>query len=311
MDSVGSSSAVPRAMPMKSQVIYGVDGKRRLTEVLLPRLEGWRGSQPVRIGNAAYDQLQADMYGMILELAWRWSERGKAPDEQYWQFLVELVEVASRRWVEPDHGIWEIRSAPRHFVYSKVMCWAALHKAIELAQHHALQAPLEKWSATRAEIREAIEDQGIDRSRGIFVESFGSAEVDAALLLLPAVGFVAHRDPLMLRTVAVIRRELDHGGLILRYRTPDGLPDPEGVFVACSFWLVECLAFQGERALAEDVYARACACANDLGLFAEEYAPRSGQALGNFPQALSHLAHIAAALALQRTASGSPRAADT
>lgn len=281
------------------QVMYAVDGKRRIPEIVLDRLEGWRGSRPVRIGNAASHQFQSDMYGLILELSWRWSALGNSPGQHYWNFLVELVEAAIAKWPEPDYGIWEVRSEPRHFVHSKVMCWAAVDRGIELARAHSLKAPLARWRRVRAEIRAAIEAHGIDRQRGIFVGYFGGSEVDAALLLLPGVRFVAHRDPIMMRTAEAIRRDLDAGGLILRYRTDDGLRGPEGTFVACSFWLAECLARQGRLAEARAVFDRACGCANDLGLFSEEFDVSSGQMLGNFPQGLTHLAHIAAALALE------------
>lgn len=281
------------------QVVYAVDGKRRLTEVALGHLDGWRGSRPVRIGNAAHRQFQSDLYGLLLELAWRWSERGNVPTAEDWNFLHAIVECALARWSAPDHGIWEIRAAPRHFVHSKAMCWAALDRGLRLAQAHGLPAPVERWAEAREAIRAAVLAEGVDRERGIFVGSFGGREVDAALLLLPEVGFVAYDDPLMRRTAAAIAGELDEGGLILRYRRDDGLPGGEGVFLACSFWLVECLARQGHPAEARRRYERACACANDLGLFAEEFAPSRGEMLGNFPQGLTHLAHISAALALQ------------
>ena len=282
------------------QVVYAVDGKRRLTEVALGHLEGWRGSRPVRIGNAAHEQFQGDLYGLLLELAWRWSERGNVPAAADWDFLVTLVECALRRWAAPDHGIWEVRAPPRHFVHSKVMCWAALNRGLQLAQAHGLPAPLARWREARDAIRAAVMAEGVDRERGTFVGSFGGRELDAALLLLPEVGFVAYGDALMRRTAAAIAQQLDEGGLILRYRRDDGLAGEEGVFLPCSFWLAECLARQGLVAEARRRFERACACANDLGLFAEEFAPARGEMLGNFPQGLTHLAHIAAALALEQ-----------
>ena len=280
------------------QVLYGVDGKRRLTEVTLDGLEGWRGSRPVRIGNAASRQFQLDMYGLIVELSWRWSEQGVRPQKDYWDFLVEIIEVAIDRSRKPDRGIWEIRSAPRHFVHSKVMCWAAVDGGIALAEEYSLAAPLERWRQQRDEIRRDIETHGMDHERGIFVESYGSDQVDAALLLLPGVEFVAFADERMVRTTDVIRQELASDGLILRYKSVDGLQSREGVFLACTFWLVECLARQGRRREALRTFKRATAAANDLGLFAEQYDPRAKEMLGNFPQGLTHLAHISAALAL-------------
>jgi GH15 family glucan-1,4-alpha-glucosidase len=280
------------------QVLYGIDGRRRLTEVTLDHLEGWRGSRPVRVGNAADKQFQADMYGMLLELSWRWSERGNVPDDDYWEFLARIVEAAVSRWERPDHGIWEIRDAPRHFVHSKVSCWGAVHRGLQLAQAHGLPAPLARWRAACTAIRETVMREGVDHARGVFVAAFGRPDLDAALLLLPAVGFVDWRDPLMLRTADAIHAELSDRGLILRYRAADGLRGDEGVFLPCSFWLAECFARQGRMAAAHSLFERACACANDLGLFAEEYWPAAGEALGNFPQGLTHLSHVAAALAL-------------
>ncbi len=210
------------------QVLYGVDGKRRLTEIRLDALEGWRGSRPVRIGNAADRQFQLDMYGHIVELSWRWSEFGLEPDEDYWDFLVEIVEAAIEKCRLPDRGIWEIRSPPRHFVHSKVMCWAAADRGIALAEKHSLAAPLDRWRTRRDEIRHDIETHGVDHRRGIFLQSYGSDKVDAALLLLPGVDFVAFDDERMVRTTDVIREELASDGLILRYKSEDGLEGREG-----------------------------------------------------------------------------------
>jgi GH15 family glucan-1,4-alpha-glucosidase len=279
------------------QVLYAVDGKRRLTEITLDALDGWRGSRPVRIGNAAERQFQADMYGMIVELSWRWSERGSRPQARYWDFLVQIVETTILRWREPDRGIWEVRSAPLHFVHSKVMCWAAIDSGLALAQKHSLPAPVVRWQKARDELRRTIEQHGVDRRRGIFVRSFGAKDVDAALLLLPGVEFVAYDDPVMLRTTDTIRRELsrDHG-LLIRYVKEDGLRGVEGTFLACTFWLVEVLAHQGRVVQARKTFERACQCANDLGLFPEQSSAHA--MLGNFPQGLTHLAHVSAAVAL-------------
>ncbi len=282
------------------QVLYAVDGKRRLTEVSLDGLEGWRGSRPVRVGNAAERQFQADMFGMIVELSWRWSERGHCPKPQYWDFLVSIIETAIRKWRDPDRGIWEVRSKPLHFVHSKVMCWAAIDSGIALAQKHSFAAPLGRWQQARDELRQHIETHGVDRRRGIFVRSFGSKDLDAALLLLPSVDFVAYDDPMMLRTTDAIRRDLSRDGLIARYSSHDGLRGPEGTFLACTFWLVEVLAKQGRASIARKAFELACRCANDLGLFAEQFSPHG--MLGNFPQGLTHLAHISAAVALAKTA---------
>ncbi|HEY6481965.1 MAG TPA: glycoside hydrolase family 15 protein [Steroidobacteraceae bacterium] len=281
------------------QVLYGIDGKRRLPEITLQRLDGWRRSRPVRIGNAAEAQFQGDMYGLVMELSWRWSGQGHRPAAAYWQFLTQIVEAAIDKWRLPDRGIWEVRSKPLHFVHSKVMCWAAVNRGIALAQKYHFAAPLDRWRRARDEMRQLIERRGIDHKRGVFVRSFGSTDVDAALLLIPATDFVRFDDECMVRTTQVIRKQLSQGGLLLRYLRKDGLRGAEGTFLACTFWLVECLARQGDRRGARALFRRACACANDLGLFAEQYSPRRRQMLGNFPQGLTHLAHVTAALALQ------------
>ncbi len=280
------------------QVLYAVDGRRRMEEIELGHLDGWRRSRPVRIGNGAARQYQADMYGLVLELFWRWSERGRSHAEDYWRFLSDIVETAVARWHRPDRGFWEVRSQPRHFVHSKVMCWAAVSRGVALAERYSLPAPLDRWRKTAAQIRRMVETRGIDRRGGHFVRSFGSHELDAALLLLPGVEFVAWDDPRMLRTADAIRTALCKDGLVRRYQGEDGLPPGEGVFVACTFWLAEVLAHQGRRDEASALFDRASACANELGLFAEEYDVRGKQPLGNFPQGLTHLAHISAALAL-------------
>jgi GH15 family glucan-1,4-alpha-glucosidase len=288
------------------QIMYGLGGERRLQELILGDLEGYGGARPVRIGNAAARQHQHDVYGELLDLAWSWHQRGKTPDADDWRFLVELVNTADERWRTPDRGIWERRGRPRHLVHSKVMCWVALDRGLRLAADLGFPAPVARWTATRAAIRAAVERRGYDPGRGVFTQAFGRPELDAALLLLPSVGFVAWDDPRMLRTVDALRRELEVDGLLWRYRTPDGLEGAEGAFVACTFWLAECLARQGRTAEARDAFARASATANDLGLFAEEFDTATGTLLGNYPQALTHLSHIAAAVALAETPPSRP-----
>jgi GH15 family glucan-1,4-alpha-glucosidase len=283
------------------QIMYGLRGERRLAEMTLDDLEGYGGARPVRIGNAAARQHQHDVYGELLDLAWSWHRQGHSPDADDWRFLVELVNAAAERWRTPDRGIWELRGRPRHLVHSKAMCWVALDRGLRLAADLGFAAPVARWTATRAAIRAAVERRGYDPGRGVFTQAFGRAELDAALLLLPSVGFVAWDDPRMLRTVEAIRAELEVDGLLLRYRTPDGLSGTEGAFVACTFWLAECLARQGRTTEAHAAFDAASATANDLGLFAEEFHPASGTLLGNFPQALTHLSHIAAAVALEQT----------
>ena len=284
--------------PTSLQIAYGVGGQRRLTEQILDNLEGYRGVRPVRIGNAAARQTQLDVYGEILDLSWRWHRRGRAPDDDYWRFLLGLVDQAAEHWQEPDRGIWEVRGQPRHFVHSKVMCWAALDRGIRLAEECLRKAPVRRWTKVREEIRAAVEQDGYDDRRGVFVRAFGTTDLDAALLLLPSVDFVAYDDPRMVRTVDAIRKQLDGGGGLLRRYEHDELAGREGAFVTCSFWLAEALAHQGRIQEARELFDLVSSCGNDLGLFAEEYDPASGDLLGNFPQGLSHLSHIAAAVAL-------------
>ncbi|HEV8421378.1 MAG TPA: glycoside hydrolase family 15 protein [Actinomycetota bacterium] len=280
------------------QILYGAGGERRLVELVLEEPEGYRGARPVRIGNAATGQLQLDAYGTLLDLAWRWHLRGHSPDDDYWRFLVDLVDSAALRWREPDRGIWEVRGPPKHFVHSKVMCWSALEAGLRLSRECSRRAPERKWRMARNEVRRAIESKGYDRKRGIFVRSFGSRDVDAALLLLPTVDFVDYEDDRMIRTVDVIMDKLMDDGLLRRYRAADGLKGEEGVFLPASFWLAECLAHQGRRDEAVEVFDRAVSTGNDLGLFSEEFDQSTGEMLGNFPQGLTHLSHISAAMAL-------------
>jgi GH15 family glucan-1,4-alpha-glucosidase len=282
------------------QIMYGPGGERRLTEIELP-LDGYRGARPVRIGNLAARQLQMDAYGDLLELTWRWHLLGHSPDDDYWRFLHEVVDMAVDRWSEPDHGLWEIRGEPQHFVHSKVMCWVAIDRGLRMAEQSMRKVPQRRWQAARAAVRKAIEAKGYDPKRRTYVQAFGSPNVDASLLLLPSVGFVDYNDARMVGTVAAVRSDLDADGLVLRYRTSetnDGVGGREGSFLACTFWLAECLARQGQLDDARAAFDRALATSNDLGLFAEEYDTDSGEMRGNFPQALSHLSHISAAVAL-------------
>ena len=275
------------------QLMYGVGGERRLTEELLTDLEGYKGASPVRLGNAAAGQLQLDMYGELLELSWRWHKRGNSPDDDYWRFLVELVDMTANLWDQPDQGIWEQRGNPQHFVYSKVMCWATLDRGLKLAEECMRKAPERRWKKTREEIREAVETKGYDKDRGVFIRAFGNKEMDGSNLLIPRVGFIDYRDERMVRTVDAICEDLDDDGLLKRFPNP-----PEGAFLACSFWLAECLAEQGRLEDAHVVFDRALATGNDLGLFSEEYDTGANDLLGNFPQGLTHLSHISAAVAI-------------
>jgi len=280
------------------QIVYGIGGERRMPAVEIPELEGWRGRGPVRVGNDAATQMQNDVYGELLNLAWRWHQRGHSPDDDLWRFLVALVDRAAECWLQPDRGMWEWQGRPQHFVHSKAMCWSALDRGIALADDSQRRAPVRRWGAMRKKIRNAIERHGYDRKRGIFVQTFDGRELDAALLLLPVVEFVAWDDERMVRTADAVRDKLDDDGLLRRYRRADGLKGREGAFLAAGFWLAECLAWQGRTQEARAVFDRSTAAGNDLGLFSEEFDTTAGEPAGNFPQALTHLAQIGAALAL-------------
>ncbi len=281
------------------QVVYGVGGERRLRGDVVDGLEGYRKSSPVRVGNDASGQTQLDAYGELVNLTWRWHRRGHSPSDDDWRFLVSLIDLAAERCMEPDCGIWEWPGEPDHFVHSKVLCWSALDRGIRLADECMRRAPTRRWKQARDELRETIEERGYDSRRGVYVQAFDRTDMDAALLLLPTVEYVDWDDERMLRTVAAVREELDAGdGLLYRYRRDDGIEGEEGAFLCCSFWLAECLAQAGELDEARTVFDQAVARGNDLGLFSEEVDPQTGELLGNFPQGLTHLAHIDAAVAL-------------
>ncbi len=286
------------------QILFGIGGERRAVEQELD-LEGYGGARPVRIGNGAAGQLQLDVLGELLNLGWRWHLRGHSPDDDEWRFFAELVEMAVERWSEPDRGIWEWRGKPRHFVHSKACCWAAVDRGLRLAHECSRQAPTRRWQQAREEIRAAIEQRGYDQRRGVFVQCLDEPQLDCALLLLPAVGFVAFDDERMVRTADAVREELDASGFLYRYRPgEDELPGREGAFLACSFWLAECYARQGRLAQAREVFDRAIGAASPLGLFSEQVDPDGGEPLGNYPQTLTHLSHVAAAVAILQAREG-------
>ncbi len=286
------------------QVLYGVGGERRLEASTIDHLAGYRGSAPVRVGNQAGGQRQLDAYGEIVNLSYRWHRRGHSPTDDEWRFLVSLIDHAAAQWDQPDSGLWEWPGKPQHFVHSKVMCWAALDRGIRLAEDCLRRAPSRRWAQTRDRIRRAVERRGFDRRRGTFVQTFDRPDLDAALLLLPSVEFLDWDDERMKSTVAAVREDLSAGdGLLYRYRRRDGLRGREGAFLCCSFWLVECLARAGAVEDAHEVLEKVLSRGNDLGLFSEELDPRTGELLGNFPQGLTHLAHIDAAVALDEARS--------
>lgn len=289
------------------RIMYGLGGERRMVELEVGELRGWRGIGPVRAGNGAAAQEQHDVLGELLNLAWRRHERGDDPDDADWRFLRAVADQAADCWRRPDRGIWEWREAPRHFVHSKALCWSALDRALCLAAATGHDAPRARWTRERDAIREAIDARGVDR-RGVFVQAFDGDDLDAAVLLLPVAGYCAWDDPRMIASADAIRAELDDGGLLRRYRVPDGNPGREHPFTACTFWLAECLARQGRTAEAQEAFDAAMAVRTPLGLFAEEADPRSGDAWGNFPQALAHLSHLSAAHALRAVSAAPGRA---
>jgi GH15 family glucan-1,4-alpha-glucosidase len=281
------------------QIMYGVGGERFLPEVELDHLEGYRGSRPVRIGNGAAAQFQLDVFGELLDTVWLYRQHGGEVDEIFWEFLGRVGGAVLDLWGEPDQGIWEIRGEPRHFVYSKVMAWVALDRLVRLAELDGREGDLDRWRAARDEIRDLVEREGVDAS--IFTQSFGDGgKLDASNLMLPIVGFVPHDDPRSRATVERIADELSADGFVYRYITDgvDGLSGDEATFAICSFWLVECLARAGEVDRARSLFERLLSFCNDVGLLAEEIDPHSGEMLGNFPQAFSHLGLIQAAIAL-------------
>ncbi|MDH2429135.1 glycoside hydrolase family 15 protein [Sphaerisporangium sp. TRM90804] len=281
------------------QIVFGIGGEYDLTEHELPHLSGWRDSRPVRIGNDAWRQPQIDVYGELLDAVHRLSGQLGALDGEARAFLVALADAAVRHWREPDHGIWEIREPRMHHVYSKVMCWVAVDRAILLADLLEAGDRVEGWRAAREEIRETVLREGWNEEAGAYTQAFGSTTLDASALMMPIVGFLAADDPRMLATIdAVAARLVDEHGLVYRYRADDGLPGREGAFLLCTYWLAQALALAGRVEEAHVVFRRAAAFVNDVGLQAEEVCPRTSELLGNFPQAFSHIGLVNAAWAV-------------
>jgi alpha,alpha-trehalase len=287
------------------QIMYGIGGEHDLTERELPHLRGWRDSQPVRVGNGAWGQTQLDVYGELLDALHVYREQLGELHPEIQGFAAHLAETAAARWREADAGMWEMRGEPRHHLSSKVLCWVALDRAVSLGAALGPFAKTDEWAAARDDLREAILELGWSERRQAYAQSFGSDELDAAALLMPLVGFLPATDPRMRSTIEAIARDLTEDGLVLRYRNDeglnaDGLTGEEGTFVICSFWLVSCLAQAGEVERAERLFEQLAGYANDLGLLAEEIDTASGEQLGNFPQAFSHIGLITAAYGLDR-----------
>src|SRR5580700_2246249 len=283
------------------QIMFGVGGERDLSERALPQLAGWRGSRPVRVGNGAWLQRQLDVYGELLGAAQRLVDQLGELDPVTQRFLAAAADTAASRWPEKDQGILEIRGEPRDFLYSKLMCWAALDRAIALADHLDAQDRVADWAAARDEIRAAILERGWNERAGAFTQAFGSEDLDASTLMLAITGFLPGDDPRMKATIdATAQRLTDQRGLVYRYLAHDGLAGDEGTFLLCTFWLAQAQVLAGEVEGATATFERALAAINDVGLLAEEVDPRTGDMIGNFPQAFSHIGLINAAWAINQ-----------
>jgi GH15 family glucan-1,4-alpha-glucosidase len=289
--------------PQEMQILYGPAGERRLEERELPWLPGYEGSRPVRVGNAAQTQLQLDVYGEVMDGMHQARRHGIGPGHTAWDLQRLLMEFLESAWTEPDEGIWEIRGQPQHFTHSKVMAWVGIDRAIKAVEQHGLDGPVDRWRLVRDEIHRQVCQHGYDPKRNTFTQAFGSSNLDAALLRIPLVGFLPPEDQRVRGTVEAIQQELSRDGFLARYSTEapdavDGLPDSEGAFLPCTFWLVDNLCLQGRRTEAVDLFRRLLSVCNDVGLLSEEYDPSAGRLLGNFPQAYSHVGLINSALNL-------------
>ncbi|WP_169985902.1 glycoside hydrolase family 15 protein [Microbispora sp. H10836] len=291
--------------PEDVQVLYGVAGERRLPEMTLDWLPGYENSAPVRIGNGAANQLQLDIYGEFVDALYRARKQGMGPDDHAWALVTKIMEFFEHNWDQPDEGLWEVRGPRRHFVHSKVMAWVAADRMVRIIEELGRHGDVERWRALRDRIHAEVCDKGYDPERNTFTQSYGSHELDAALLQIPIVGFLPPDDPRVTGTITAVERELMTDGFVLRYpiaedNPVDGLPGGEGAFLACSFWLAEARALTGRHDDAVQLFERLIHLANDVGLLAEEYDPRTGRQLGNFPQAFTHIHLIRTAMALSR-----------
>jgi GH15 family glucan-1,4-alpha-glucosidase len=281
--------------PADLQIMYGAAGERRLPELELDWLEGYENSRPVRIGNAACKQFQLDVYGEVMDAAYVSVKNQLPPSAAAWAVLRKLMQYVEFEWDSRDEGIWEVRGPRRHFTHSKVMAWVAADRAVRFVEEFGREGPLDRWRRLRDEIHAQVCEKGYDPERGAFVQSYGSKLLDAAVLMIPLVGFLPADDERVVNTVETIQRELVEDGFVRRYEESedaaevDGLPPGEGAFLPCTFWLAQNLALQGRTDEARGIFERMLEIRNDLGLLAEEYDPRLGRMLGNFPQAFSHV----------------------
>jgi len=296
---LADAAATQLQSAMDLQIMFGVGGERDLSERELPHLSGWRDSRPVRVGNGAWRQRQLDVYGELLLAAQRLVDQLGELDPVTRRFLAAAADTAAARWREKDQGIWEVRGEPRDFLYSKLMCWVALDRAIALASHLGAEDRVSDWAASRDEIRAAILERGWNERAGAFTQAFGSEDLDASNLMLVISGFLPGDDPRMRATIdAIAKRLTDKRGLVYRYLAHDGLSGAEGTFLLCTFWLAQAQALTGEVEAATATFERALAAINEVGLLAEEVDPRNGEMIGNFPQAFSHIGLVNAAWAI-------------
>ena len=289
--------------PSQTNIMYGLAGQRRLTEIELPWLPGYEASVPVRIGNAAYQQFQLDIYGEVMDAFHLARRAGLERDDNAWRVQRALVEFLETAWTKPDEGIWEVRGPRRHFTHSKVMAWVAVDRSIKAVEQFGLRGPLEKWRQLRATIHNEICQKGFDQDRNTFVQYYGATDLDASLLMIPLVGFLPITDPRVKGTVSAIERDLMIDGFVARYATKpevDGLPPGEGAFLPCTFWLADNVAMLGRFDEAIAIFDRLLALSNDVGLLSEQYDPASRRLVGNYPQAFTHVSLVNTAYNLSR-----------
>jgi GH15 family glucan-1,4-alpha-glucosidase len=298
--------------PSALQIMYGVAGERRLPELTVDWLPGYEGSRPVRIGNAASEQFQLDVYGEVLDALHQSRVRDLEVSKEAWALQRQLLRYLEHAWKEPDEGIWEVRGPRRHFTHSKVMAWVAFDRGVQAVERFGRSGPVERWREVRRQIHTEVCERGFDVELNSFTQSYGEKRLDASLLVIPLVGFLAADDPRMIGTVAAIERELFHEGFIYRYshdpeaRRVDGLPPGEGAFLPCTFWFADVLAQQGRLDEAEEIFERLLELRNDVGLLAEEWDPATRRQLGNYPQAFTHVSLVNTAFNLDRESVGTP-----
>ncbi len=289
--------------PSRLQIMYGLAGERRLSEFELPWLAGFEGSQPVRIGNGAADQVQLDVFGEVMDAMYQARLGGMAPDDNAWHIQTSMMDWLEGNWQQPDEGIWEVRGGRAQFTHSRVMAWVAFDRAVKTVEQLDLNGGADRWRDARAQVHAEVCAKGVD-DRGVFTQAYGRKALDASTLMIPLVGFLPADDPRIVATVKAIQRELTVDGLVLRYEVDDadgggdGVGGQEGAFLLCSFWLVDSLALIGHHDEATVLYERLLSLRNDVGLLSEEYDPAGGRQLGNFPQAFSHIAIAASAMTL-------------